>query len=64
MPAMNKLQRMMGKIIKRFMDSVMGTGLMQEEIVAEGGKPNETLTIPEYQKGRLEKFISAILRYV
>lgn len=36
MPTMNKLQRMMGKIIKRFMDSVMGTGLMQEEIVAEG----------------------------
>lgn len=35
MPTMNKLQRMMGKIIKQFMDSVMGTGLMQEEIVSE-----------------------------
>ena len=33
---MNKLQKKMGNLIQRIIDSAMGNGLMQEETTAEG----------------------------
>ena len=33
---MGRLQKMIGKVIQRVIDNVMGSGLMQEETAAEG----------------------------